>query len=157
MIVAALDEPRAPQHTGGAAAAPLFAETAAAQLAAFGILTQPAPATATATRVAAQEPAPAPAPVEKAAAEVPAESIAAQPVSAEVPPLEVVRIGERVLVPNFLGRSVREVEDAARDNDLKVDVSGHGHAVAQDPPAGSVIGAHEARVVIRFSTRGGAT
>jgi len=41
VIVAGIDEPRRPQHTGGAAAAPLFAQLAASQLARFGIVTEP--------------------------------------------------------------------------------------------------------------------
>jgi cell division protein FtsI (penicillin-binding protein 3) len=40
-LVVALDEPRRPAHTGGAAAAPLFARVAAAQLARLGIVTEP--------------------------------------------------------------------------------------------------------------------
>jgi cell division protein FtsI (penicillin-binding protein 3) len=41
VILAGLDEPRPPTHTGGSAAAPLFAEVAAAQLSRLGIVTQP--------------------------------------------------------------------------------------------------------------------
>jgi membrane peptidoglycan carboxypeptidase len=41
VIVAGIDEPQRPQHTGGAAAAPLFAHMAASQLARFGIMTEP--------------------------------------------------------------------------------------------------------------------
>ena len=43
VIVVALDEPRRPMHTGGMSAAPLFARVAAAQLARFGISTEPLP------------------------------------------------------------------------------------------------------------------
>jgi membrane peptidoglycan carboxypeptidase len=41
VIVAGIDEPQRPRHTGGAAAAPLFAHMAASQLARFGIVTEP--------------------------------------------------------------------------------------------------------------------
>ena len=41
VILAGLDEPRPPTHTGGSAAAPLFAKVAAAQLSRLGIITQP--------------------------------------------------------------------------------------------------------------------
>lgn len=41
VILAGLDEPRRPTHTGGAAAAPLFAKVAAAQLSRLGIFTEP--------------------------------------------------------------------------------------------------------------------
>jgi cell division protein FtsI (penicillin-binding protein 3) len=41
VVVVAVDEPRRPSHTGGAAAAPLFAKVAAAQLTRFGIATHP--------------------------------------------------------------------------------------------------------------------
>ncbi len=49
VILAGLDEPRPPTHTGGSAAAPLFAEVAAAQLSRLGIITQP-------ERVASRDP-----------------------------------------------------------------------------------------------------
>jgi membrane peptidoglycan carboxypeptidase len=42
VLAVALDEPQRPVHTGGAAAAPLFARVAAAQLARLGIVTEPA-------------------------------------------------------------------------------------------------------------------
>ena len=42
VILAGLDEPRPPTHTGGSAAAPLFAKVAAAQLSRLGIVTKPA-------------------------------------------------------------------------------------------------------------------
>jgi cell division protein FtsI (penicillin-binding protein 3) len=42
-IVVALDEPRGRAHTGGAVAAPLFAQVAASQLAHHGIVTRPEP------------------------------------------------------------------------------------------------------------------
>jgi cell division protein FtsI (penicillin-binding protein 3) len=41
VLAVALDRPRRPTHTGGTAAAPLFASVAAAQLARLGIVTQP--------------------------------------------------------------------------------------------------------------------
>lgn len=43
VIVAGLDEPRRPHHTGGASAAPLFARVAEAHLARFGIVPQKSP------------------------------------------------------------------------------------------------------------------
>jgi hypothetical protein len=53
VIVAGLDEPRRPLHTGGASAAPLFARVAAAQLAQLGIHVQErAPQTRVAATVA---------------------------------------------------------------------------------------------------------
>jgi cell division protein FtsI (penicillin-binding protein 3) len=66
-IVVGLDTPRGKLHTGGAVAAPLFAEVAAAQLARHGIVTQPEPIPyePIPTLVAAQEPEPSePAPQE---------------------------------------------------------------------------------------------
>jgi cell division protein FtsI (penicillin-binding protein 3) len=92
VIVAGLDEPKRPQHTGGAAAAPLFARVAADHLARFGIFPRPhAPETRMAQANPASDEAPAApelsdeaAGARAAAAPRPAEVTAATPRSAEV-------------------------------------------------------------------------
>jgi cell division protein FtsI (penicillin-binding protein 3) len=137
VIVVALDEPRRPQHTGGAAAAPLFARVAAAQLARFGIATQPAAAPlvqlASAPARAAAPPAAAPA-------------VSAPP----RPALEIARIEDRVLLPDFRGFTVAEVRQIAASSQLAVQVSGSGRAIAQEPPPGTVLAIGGAPVRVRF-------
>jgi cell division protein FtsI (penicillin-binding protein 3) len=128
-IVVALDEPRRPHHTGGAAAAPLFARVAAAQLARFGIQTAPqipSPPTP-AVRVAAGAP--------PAAAAKPAAPAAAS--ERERPEFE--RLGDRVLVPDLTGLTVEEVRKITEQNAVLVETTGSGRVVAQEPSPGSVL------------------
>jgi cell division protein FtsI (penicillin-binding protein 3) len=127
-IVVALDEPRRPDHTGGAAAAPLFARVAAAQLARFGIQTAPQlpdPPTQ-AMRVATAGPPAAAKP------EVPAAPAAGEPP-------EFTRLGDRVLVPDLLGLTAEEVRKITARNAVLVETSGSGRVVAQEPSPGSVL------------------
>jgi cell division protein FtsI (penicillin-binding protein 3) len=141
VIVVALDEPRRPQHTGGASAAPLFARVAAAQLASFGIVTQPviAPGPPLTQVAAARTPPAAP-----AAARAPA------PVAAAPPALEIARLEDRVLLPDFRGFTVAEVQQIAASSQLAVRISGSGRATHQEPPPGTVLGASSAPVRVRF-------
>lgn len=141
VIVVALDEPRRP-HTGGGAAAPLFAQVAAAQLASFGILTEPD-----------GDAAPAPQ-VQIARAEPP--PVAAAPRERREPRLEVHLVEERWLVPDFRGHSDAEVRRAAAAAGLRVDVSGAGLAIAQDPPPGTVLDRGDP-VRVRFAAGAGET
>ncbi len=134
-IVVALDEPRRPHHTGGAAAAPLFARVAAAQLARFGIQTTPqlpAPPTEP-IRVAAASPraaAPKPAAAPRAAAPGPA-------AGHERP--EFTQLGDRVLVPDLTGLTGEEVRKITERNAVLVEITGRGRVVAQEPSPGSVL------------------
>jgi cell division protein FtsI (penicillin-binding protein 3) len=157
VIVAAVDEPRRPLHTGGAAAAPLFARVAAAQLARFGIMTAPQPAPrpiAPEVRVAEATKAPAePRPVPKARRSVPVLS-PTRPASAPAPAParqipEVMRLANRVLLPDLAGLTVAQVKVVTAKAELLVEISGRGRAVAQSPPAGTIV-ASNALVVVRF-------
>ncbi len=149
-LVVALDEPRRPSHTGGAAAAPLFARVAAAQLARVGIHTEP------------EVDAPAPrqaAPAVSAVAEAPAErtrTVArAAPAAVSARPLpQLAAMGDRVLLPDFQGLSVAEVREITARHGLAVEISGGGRAIAQDPPPGTVVVARGARIRVRFGTSG---
>jgi cell division protein FtsI (penicillin-binding protein 3) len=149
-LVVALDEPRRPSHTGGAAAAPLFARVAAAQLARVGIHTEPL----------VDAPARPPAePVLAVAAAAPRERLRAAAVPAPVPvsprPLpELASMGDRVLLPDFQGLSVAEVRQITARHGLAVEISGGGRAIAQDPPPGTVIVARSARIRVRFGASG---
>jgi cell division protein FtsI (penicillin-binding protein 3) len=162
VIVAGVDEPRRPAHTGGAVAAPLFARVATAQLERFGVFTEPAysaprytpkPETpaliaSAAAPEAAVTPSPvaSPAPVPRVtrsnakAAEPSTRAAAAQPVS----------IGDRMLLPDFRGLSESEVRQIAADTPLDVKMTGHGLAVAQEPPAGTILARSQALVFIHF-------
>jgi membrane peptidoglycan carboxypeptidase len=181
VIVAALDEPRRPFHTGGASAAPLFARVASTQLARFGIMTasQPAPApevgdvepsmaaaeVTPAAVVAAVSAAPPP-PVARPAEAVAAPVIATPPtpVAPAPPPVpsaaeaapaelrampEMLQLSDRVLLPDLAGLTVAQVKAVTAKADLLVEISGRGRAVAQSPPAGTIV-ANDALVVVRF-------
>jgi cell division protein FtsI (penicillin-binding protein 3) len=146
VIVVALDEPRRPQHTGGASAAPLFARVAAAQLARFGLATQPVipPFGAPLVQVAAaRPPAPPPNPVKQAAPPV-----AAPPPARRA--IEIARVEDRVLLPDFRGFTVAEVRQIAATSQLDVSISGSGRAIAQEPPPGTVLAIGGAPVRVRF-------
>jgi cell division protein FtsI (penicillin-binding protein 3) len=54
-----------------------------------------------------------------------------------------------IVVPSFLGKSVRSAIEAAEDNGLELDAIGSGIAQDQSPPAGSHV-ASGARIVVRF-------
>jgi cell division protein FtsI (penicillin-binding protein 3) len=148
-LVVALDEPRRPSHTGGAAAAPLFAQVAAAQLARLGIHTEPEVAVPAASAALAAA-KPAVAPPERGRVARPAEP------SARLLP-EVARMGDRVLLPDFQGLSVAEVREITARHGLAVEISGGGRAIAQDPPPGTVILARGARIRVRFGAGGDET
>jgi cell division protein FtsI (penicillin-binding protein 3) len=196
VIVAGIDEPRRPLHTGGAAAAPLFAHMAASQLARFGIMTEPgsdapapspAPALQTLTADIAT-PSPAAAPVSEVVAPVamrhaidvaaapasvtaaaasaapsrPAVAVAKQPTRkpstrkkpSRTSPSQVAKqlapIGDRMLLPDFRGLTQAEVRKITANSELGVKMSGRGRAVAQEPPAGTIVGASQALVFIYF-------
>jgi cell division protein FtsI (penicillin-binding protein 3) len=157
VILAGLDEPKRPTHTGGAAAAPLFARVASAQLARFGIHTRPRnanvrpapvqtvrrtrpPKAAKATTPAVSSPPPV---AKKAAPPRPAR------VAAVRAPL--ARVEDRILVPDFRGWTVEEVKRITATGALEVEVSGQGRAVFQDPPPGTVVPAHGGTVRVRFA------
>ena len=152
VIVVALDEPRRPMHTGGMSAAPLFARVAAGQLARFGIHTEPLPPVPAPPLVqVATAPAPAarPAPVRVAVADVPAPPpVSAPPPASRAP--EIARVEDRVLLPDFRGFTVAEVQQIAASSQLAVRISGSGRAIAQEPPPGTVLGIGDATVRVRF-------
>ncbi len=126
VIAVMLDEPKGLAHTGGAVAAPVFAKVAASQLARLGIFAAPS--------APSPDALPAP-PVVAAAAQD-----AATPVE---------RYGDRVLVPDFTDQTVDQVRQFAVGV-LDVVISGKGRAVAQEPPPGTIVDGHEARVLVRF-------
>ncbi len=198
VIVAGIDEPRRPQHTGGAAAAPLFAHMAASQLARFGIMTEPgndtpefapaedvqiltadnatpraaSPAVAVAvapiatihTIDVAAAPTPIATPAISAASAPPVLEAAARPApkprpgvrkqqrrtSASQVAKQLLPIGDRMLLPDFRGLTQLEVRQITANTELGVKMSGRGRAVAQEPPAGTIVGTAQALVFIYF-------
>jgi len=151
VIVAALDEPQRPHHTGGAAAAPLFAEVASAQLVQFGIDTLPeprrpvsAPPTLVAERIAAPLAAVAGA-VEPVVAKLP------DGLARELP--AIAQLGSRVLMPDLTGLSVAEVRKITAETRLVVELTGSGWAVSQEPSPGTVMYGRGPVLRVRFSDR----
>jgi cell division protein FtsI (penicillin-binding protein 3) len=54
-----------------------------------------------------------------------------------------------IVVPSFVGKTVRTAIEAAQDNGLELDAIGSGIARDQSPPAGSHVAAG-ARIIVRF-------
>jgi hypothetical protein len=55
-----------------------------------------------------------------------------------------------VLLPDFRGFTVSEVQQIAASSQLAVRISGNGRAIAQDPPPGTVLAIGSASVRVRF-------
>jgi cell division protein FtsI (penicillin-binding protein 3) len=154
VIVAELDEPKHPLHTGGAAAAPLFAQVAPGQLAHTGIFlrreeqiaraTAPGPAL---PAVASAGPAAPPRAEQTGASPAPVPRAEPAPAAAGIT-LSAFR--DRVLLPDFAGLSKSEVSQVTAKNGLRVKLDGDGLAVRQDPPPGSVVVAGSDIVRIQF-------
>lgn len=127
-IVVAIDEPKG-LHTGGIVAAPVFAKVAAAHLTQLGIPTEPEwlDPTAPATRTAA----------------APARSSG------------VASQGDRVLVPDLRGLTVAEVVERTARTALRLELTGHGRAVTQEPVPGTIVTAGRETLRVRFAPAGG--
>ncbi len=161
-IVVGIEEPR--EGGGGSVAAPLFARVAAAQLARYGIITEPQPIPA------------APLPTEPIAT-TPSGQIAQEPAPRSVLPRAVsdlVRASPSrstdlagvsktgsedssdqlpaVLVPDFQGTSLRSAQHLASAESLELEISGSnfGQVVRQDPAPGTIIGGTDRTVVVSF-------
>jgi cell division protein FtsI (penicillin-binding protein 3) len=143
VIVASLDEPRRPLHTGGASAAPLFARVAEAHLARFGIFPEPAAELPT-TRLVSSEP-PAPNRVARAVAPAPAPVSSPPPrprvsrPEPESPAPRFVSFRGRVLLPDFSGLGRRDVTRITDQSGIRVRFRGEGRATHQSPPPGTVM------------------
>jgi cell division protein FtsI (penicillin-binding protein 3) len=171
VIAAMVDEPRGYIHTGGATAAPVFAKVAAAALARDGILTEPElplpewaradwvpPWKTTKTKPVASAPKLAARP--KRAIKVPAQGPpASRPSRSRVPRSEpqaseaVVRLDDRVLLPDFRGQSPDQVRAQLAGLGIALQVSGAGRALAQEPAPGTIVRGGSIRV--RFGAAGG--
>ncbi|MCH2171655.1 transpeptidase family protein [Myxococcota bacterium] len=125
-IVVALDEPQRPRHTGGSAAAPVFAKVAAAQLSRMGIETTP--------QIPLRVVRTTPKPTQDATRVTTRLSKSARPV---LPILE--RLGDSVLLPDLTGLSADEVTQVTANSTLRVEISGQGTVVSQEPAPGTVV------------------
>ncbi len=139
VVVVGVDEARRPHHTGGFAAAPLFAEVAAAQLNRLGIPTAPQPVKAPAAELVARDVA-----RRDARTPVPPRPTPPRPL---LPSFE--KLGGRLLMPDLTGLSVSEVRSITERDDVSVEISGNGLAVAQDPSPGTVVPLSARRAVLR--------
>jgi cell division protein FtsI (penicillin-binding protein 3) len=174
VIVVRVDEARRPAHTGGATAAPLFARVAAAQLRRYGIFTEPERRGAEprpTVAIARNEPLPSVSAAPKkpesrpqrpaaqprvarksqpnpAQASRPSSAQASQPTAVE----RLASLGDRVLLPDFRGRTVAEVKQMTAGR-IDVKISGEGRAIAQRPPPGTVFALTSGPVTIRFEAQ----
>jgi cell division protein FtsI (penicillin-binding protein 3) len=175
VIVVRVDEARRPAHTGGATAAPLFARVAAAQLTRYGIFTEPeqrraepvptvivarneslpsvsaAPKTPAARPSAARASTPSaarPSTPSAARASTPSAARPSQPTTVE----RLTSLGDRVLLPDFRGRTVDEVRQMTAGR-IEVKISGQGRAVSQQPPPGTIFALDSGPVTIRFEAQ----
>jgi cell division protein FtsI (penicillin-binding protein 3) len=158
VIVVRVDEAQRPAHTGGATAAPLFARVAAAQLTRYGIFTEPerrraesGPTVAIARNEALPSVSAAPKKPalrsQRSAART-AEPRAARP-STPTSVARLASLGDRVLMPDFVGRTVDEVRQMTAGR-IAVEFSGKGRAVTQQPPPGTVFALSSGPVTVRF-------
>ena len=157
-IVVALEEPRG---GGGTVAAPLFAEVAAAQLARYGIITQPEPIRAAALpRVrmvsappASRTPSTPGQPRAVAELELAQAPSAARVRSASLPLARAAGPQSAVFVPDFQGTSLGSARNlaAAESLDLRITGSGTGRVISQQPAPGTILGGNRRTVVVSFA------
>jgi hypothetical protein len=67
---------------------------------------------------------------------------------------EVTRLGDRILLPDFRGQSPERVRGQLAAAGIRLQASGSGRAVAQDPAPGTIVRGGSIRV--RFAAGGGA-
>ncbi|MDE0885337.1 MAG: penicillin-binding transpeptidase domain-containing protein [Myxococcota bacterium] len=173
-IVIALEEPG--RMGGGTVAAPLFAKVATAQLAHYGILTEPEPIAAAPRpmqpmpTVPGHLPSPPPsetkqkirsiAALEAASPALSASAVATGPkpratsASAERRRIETEPdTGRAVLIPNFQGEALAQALNLASEESLRLQYSGPagGRIVSQNPSPGTIVAGDRRTVVVRFS------
>jgi len=169
VIVVRIDDAQRPAHTGGATAAPLFARVAAAQLTRYGIFTEPERPFAPPRQpviVARSEPLPpvSAAPETPARPPKPSTARASKPDAAHASTMSaadrsgstvverLTSLGDRVLLPDFRGRTVAEVRQMTAGR-IEVKILGQGRAVAQRPPPGTVFALESGPVTIEFEAQ----
>jgi cell division protein FtsI (penicillin-binding protein 3) len=152
VIVVMLDEPACVAHTGGATAAPLFAQVAASHLVRHGILTRPKltlPRTANVEYdPEAARKANKPAPVVKRSHPPARAGKKPQPTPT------IVTLDDRLFLPDLIGLSTDQVKRATTRIGLEVEMHGRGLAVSQSPAPGTILAGTTRRVSVRFAPRG---
>jgi cell division protein FtsI (penicillin-binding protein 3) len=176
VVAAMVDEPRGYIHTGGATAAPVFARVTAAALARDGILTEPSlplpewaridwvPPWKVARKPAASKPKPAvsaapPERVAKADRTRKRDAKSASQATPQAPqrgarsepkPNEVTgrpsEVHMKILLPDFSGQTPDQVRRQLAASGIRLQASGSGRAVAQDPAPGTIIRGGSVRV-----------
>jgi beta-lactam-binding protein with PASTA domain len=63
---------------------------------------------------------------------------------------EILRLEDRVLLPDFRGRTVAEVKQMTAAGQLQVKIFGRGRAIKQTPPPGTVFALSRGPVQIHF-------
>ena len=63
---------------------------------------------------------------------------------------EILRLEDRVLLPDFRGRTVAEVKQMTAAGQLQVKIFGRGRAIKQTPPPGTVFALSRGSVQIHF-------
>ena len=173
-IVVALEEPG--RMGGGAVAAPLFAEVATAQLAHYGILTEPEPIaaaprptesmTSLLTRSLPAARSETNGNIRPIAALASASPNSLSPVAGSAAGIQKIasrdesrrpnreaNTGRAVLIPNFQGEGLAQALDLASEESLRLQYSGSGRGriVSQNPPPGTIVAGNRRTVVVRFS------
>ena len=173
VVVVGIDEPERPLHTGGAAAAPVFAQVAAAHLTRLGRATEAevpparpqlhtqrselpdAPRQAPGTRESGDPLSPTLSPVTARGRQedqwAGGRAIDPRGTDRQL----VVGDDDSVFLPDFRGLTLPEVKEIVRESTLRIEIEGRGRAVAQDPHPGTVLAGPGKRVHIRFSVQAG--
>jgi cell division protein FtsI (penicillin-binding protein 3) len=143
-IAVGIDEPRG-VHTGGAVAAPVFAQVAAAILTRLGLPTEPVLDREGRPIVRSAGASPA--------AKLPAVSAGDAP---ELDPEDVIAQEDgRLLVPDLHGMTLAEVKRVTEGVPVELETFGRGRAVAQEPDPGTVLAGGRTRLRVRFAEQGG--
>jgi len=178
-IVVALDEPRGAVHTGGGAAAPLFARVAAAQLGRRGIATEPAPiAPAPMTRLVRADAGDGlrdeigagvgggvedeirPAiereerfEIARLESQPPRVAVAAPPPRPVVPAATGLSAPTPAFVPDFSGHTIEHALRIARAESLVLRIGGarQGRVVSQAPVPGTVLAGEDRTVRLQLA------
>ena len=66
-----------------------------------------------------------------------------------------IRLGDRLLLPDFTGLSPSEARNLATVNQLELEAEGSGRAVEQAPAPGTIVAGPRPRVHVRFVTETG--
>jgi hypothetical protein len=89
-------------------------------------------------------------PISKTAKATPAPKRRAKAVNAPRP--QVVSLGDRMFLPDFRGMTPAQVMDVTARTALDVKMTGSGRAVTQEPAAGTILASRQELVFIHFES-----